>query len=105
MVRWPPPAQRSQPSHNKRNSCDNCRVATTAEAFVEQAQAMLEPRRNLVLAEKMARYTAGDPEFFVRKAIGWALRQHEKRDGAAVRAFVHPELSPLSRREALKHSP
>ena len=50
---------------------------------------------------------AQDPEFFVRKAIGWTLRQHAKRDGAAVRAFVvaHPELSPLSRREALKHSP
>ncbi len=50
---------------------------------------------------------AKDPEFFIRKAIGWALRQHAKRDGAAVRAFVdaHPELSALSRREALKHSP
>ena len=45
-----------------------------------------------------------DPEFFIRKAIGWALRQHAKRDETAVRAFVeaHPELSPLSRREALK---
>ena len=50
---------------------------------------------------------ARDPEFFVRKAIGWALRQHAKRDVTAVRAFVdaHPELSPLSRREALKHWP
>ena len=50
---------------------------------------------------------AGDPEFFVRKAIGGALRQHTKRDLTAVRAFVeaHPELSPLSRREALKHWP
>ncbi len=48
---------------------------------------------------------ARDPEFFVRKAIGWALRQHAKFDSAAVRAFVvaHPELSLLSRCEALKH--
>lgn len=51
------------------------------------------------------RRNARDPEFFVRKAIGWALRQHAKLDAAAVLAFVnaHPELSPLTRREALKH--
>ncbi|MGL5816301.1 MAG: DNA alkylation repair protein [Phycicoccus sp.] len=45
-------------------------------------------------------------EFFVRKAIGWALRQHARTDPAWVRAFVaahEPGLSPLSRREALKH--
>ena len=47
---------------------------------------------------------AGSSDFFVRKAIGWALRQHARTDPAAVRAFgeAHPELSPLSRREALK---
>lgn len=46
-----------------------------------------------------------DPDFFVRKAIGWALRQHSRVDPGWVRAFVdsHPGLSPLSRREALKH--
>ena len=31
----------------------------TAEGFVERAQAMLEPRRNLVSVEKMARYMKG----------------------------------------------
>ena len=47
---------------------------------------------------------AGSPDFFVRKAIGWALREYARTDPAVVRAFVeaHPELSPLSRREALK---
>jgi 3-methyladenine DNA glycosylase AlkD len=47
---------------------------------------------------------AGDREFFIRKAIGWALREYSKTDAAAVRQFVagHPELSPLSTREALK---
>jgi 3-methyladenine DNA glycosylase AlkD len=46
----------------------------------------------------------GDPEFFVRKAIGWALREVARHDPGWVRAFVdsHP-LSPLSRREAMKH--
>lgn len=47
-----------------------------------------------------------DPEFFVRKAIGWALRQHARVDPDWVRAFVAEhgdEMSGLSRREALKH--
>jgi 3-methyladenine DNA glycosylase AlkD len=46
-----------------------------------------------------------DQDFFLRKAIGWALRQHARVGPAWVRAFVdsHPELSPLSKREALKH--
>jgi 3-methyladenine DNA glycosylase AlkD len=45
-----------------------------------------------------------DPDFFLRKGIGWALRQHARTDPDWVRAFVaaHPELSPLSRREALR---
>lgn len=46
-----------------------------------------------------------DREFFIRKAIGWALRQHARVDPAWVREFVddHPQLSGLSRREATKH--
>ncbi len=46
-----------------------------------------------------------DPDFFSRKAIGWALRDHARTDPDWVRAFVtgHPALSGLSRREALKH--
>ncbi|MBK1788557.1 DNA alkylation repair protein [Prauserella cavernicola] len=49
--------------------------------------------------------TVGDPDFFLRKGIGWALRQYARTDPGWVRTFVtdHPELSPLSRREALKH--
>jgi 3-methyladenine DNA glycosylase AlkD len=45
-------------------------------------------------------------EFFVRKAIGWALRQHARTDPEWVSAFVaahESQLSGLSRREALKH--
>lgn len=49
-----------------------------------------------------------DPDFFVRKAIGWALREQAKSTGGQdwVRAAVAhygDRLSPLSRREALKH--
>lgn len=49
---------------------------------------------------------AASPEFFHRKAIGWALRRHARVAPDAVATFVadhHDELSPLSRREALKH--
>ena len=48
---------------------------------------------------------AADPEFFVGKAIGWALRTHARHRPDAVRRFCadHPELTPLARREALKH--
>ncbi|MEZ5243703.1 MAG: DNA alkylation repair protein [Acidimicrobiales bacterium] len=45
-------------------------------------------------------------EFFLRKAIGWALRQYARTDPEEVRAYVHRQedrLSGLSRREALKH--
>ena len=43
-------------------------------------------------------------EFFLRKAIGWALRHCARIDPAEVVRYVekHPELSGLSRREALK---
>ena len=43
-------------------------------------------------------------EFFIRKAIGWALRELARVDADWVieYAATHP-LSPLSRREALKH--
>ena len=46
----------------------------------------------------------GDREFFIRKAIGWALREYAKTDPHAVAAYCETrELSGLSRREALKH--
>ncbi len=47
-----------------------------------------------------------DPSFWLRKAIGWALRQHARTDPDWVRAEVDrlgDRLSGLSRREALKH--
>ena len=47
---------------------------------------------------------SGDGDFFIRKAIGWALREYSKTDADAVTRFVqvHGEkLSGLSRREAM----
>ncbi len=47
----------------------------------------------------------GDRDFFIRKGIGWALRQFAHTEPGWVRTFVdsHPGLSPLSVREAVKH--
>ncbi|MFI7597889.1 DNA alkylation repair protein [Actinoplanes sp. NPDC049681] len=49
---------------------------------------------------------AGHRDFFVRKAIGWALRHYARTDPDAVRDYLsrHRDLlSPLSLREARKH--
>lgn len=51
------------------------------------------------------RALAHEKEFFIRKAIGWVLRDLGKRRPEAVRAFLDAhggELSGLSRREAVK---
>ncbi len=70
-----------------------CQVMCKAKTDTDLLQAVIEPN----LADK---------EFFIRKAIGWALRQHAKTDAAWVRAYVEEhesKLSGLSRREAMKH--
>ena len=51
---------------------------------------------------------APEDEFFIRKAIGWALRDYARHAPAEVLAFAtehRRQLSPLSYREALKHQP
>jgi 3-methyladenine DNA glycosylase AlkD len=43
-------------------------------------------------------------EFFIRKAIGWSLREYAKVNPEPVRSFVeNSTLSGLSQREAMKH--
>jgi 3-methyladenine DNA glycosylase AlkD len=49
---------------------------------------------------------AYEEEFFIRKAIGWALREYARTDPDAVAAFINShlvELSGLSYREGSKH--
>ena len=49
---------------------------------------------------------APEKDFFIRKAIGWALRDHARTRPDAVRAFLAQQaeqLSGLTRREAGKH--
>lgn len=63
-------------------------------------------RTDTVLLEDVIEPNLDDREFFIRKAIGWALRQYARTDAKWVLAFVDrhgDRLSGLSRREALKH--
>lgn len=63
-------------------------------------------RTDLRLLETALVANLSDPEFFIRKAAGWALRQHARTDAEWVRDFVarhDGQLSGLTRREAMKH--
>ena len=56
------------------------------------------------LFSKYIKHLSSSKEFFIRKAIGWALREYAKTNPSWVKNFVESnELSPLSKREALKH--
>ena len=83
--------------------------ATDADLWVRRSaiicQLQHKEHTDLPLLSDVIEANQDDGEFFIRKAIGWALRDYARTDGAWVRAFVtnHPRLSPLSRREALKH--
>jgi 3-methyladenine DNA glycosylase AlkD len=61
---------------------------------------------DLALLYDCIRPSIREKEFFLRKAIGWALRQFAKTDATEVHRYVAEHaahLSPLSRREALKN--
>jgi len=62
-------------------------------------------KTNPVLLAQYIEYTQFEEDFFIRKAIGWALRAYAYTDPKWVKKFVktHPSLSDLSKREALKH--
>jgi 3-methyladenine DNA glycosylase AlkD len=73
-------------------------------SITAQLKAKADTDRDLL--REVIEANLADPEFFIRKAIGWALREFGKTDPEWVRAFVaeHGEgLSPLSRREALRN--
>jgi 3-methyladenine DNA glycosylase AlkD len=77
----------------KRRSAILCQLGFKRETDLELLYDCIEPN----LPEK---------DFFIRKAIGWALRQYAWTDPKAVRRYVKANkdrLSPLSVREALKN--
>ncbi|MCX6193488.1 MAG: DNA alkylation repair protein [Cytophagales bacterium] len=61
-------------------------------------------KTDAVLLAKNIQALSSSKEFFIQKAIGWALRQYARTDPDWVREFVaNNALAPLSKREALKH--
>jgi 3-methyladenine DNA glycosylase AlkD len=75
----------------KRRASIIAQVRRKADTDFELMTACIEPNR-------------ADGEFFIRKAIGWALRAYAWIEPETVREYCDAhELSPLSRREALKH--
>ena len=68
-------------------------------------QLTYKKKTNTTLLTKYIEHCELDKEFFIQKAIGWALRAYAYTDAKWVIQFVktHPQLSSLSKREALKH--
>ena len=68
-------------------------------------QLTYKTKTNTLLLTKYIEHTQLHEDFFVRKAIGWALRAYAVTNAKWVIGFVktHPQLSNLSKREALKH--
>jgi 3-methyladenine DNA glycosylase AlkD len=61
-------------------------------------------KTDLVLLSQVILALNTSKEFFIQKAIGWALRQYARTDADWVRDFVEANsLMPLSKREAMKH--
>ncbi|RIE01659.1 DNA alkylation repair protein [Cohnella faecalis] len=79
---------------------DNFWLNRTAILFQLRYKEKTDERR---LYDYVRRH-AGSSEFFLQKAIGWALREYAKTSPASVVRFVGAhEWKPLSRREALKN--
>jgi 3-methyladenine DNA glycosylase AlkD len=77
----------------KRRTSIICQLGFKEQTDLELLYACIEP-------------SLDSREFFVRKAIGWALRQHAWTDPAEVKRYVRRQrnrLSSLSIREALKN--
>jgi 3-methyladenine DNA glycosylase AlkD len=77
----------------KRRTAIICQLGFKEHTDLELLYACIEP-------------SLGSNEFFLRKAIGWALRQHAWTDPGEVKRYVRrnrDRLSGLSLREALKN--
>jgi len=79
----------------RRRSAILCQLGFKAETDLALLYAVIDP-------------AIDSKEFFLRKAIGWALRQYAWTDSAEILRYVRlnkGRLSPLSQREALKNIP
>jgi 3-methyladenine DNA glycosylase AlkD len=68
-------------------------------------QLTYKKKTNITLLSQYIENCQLEEDFFIRKAIGWALRAYAYTDSKWVVQFIkaHPQLSNLSKREALKH--
>lgn len=76
----------------------------TRTAILHQLRAKADTDVDRLFAYALGR--AADNDFFIRKAIGWSLRQYAHTDPAPILRFVkmHADvLSNLTRREALRN--
>jgi 3-methyladenine DNA glycosylase AlkD len=83
---------------------DDCNMWLNRCAILTQAKSKQDTNPEL-LKEIIIPHMHSE-EFFIRKAIGWALREYGRIDGEWVKSFVSDhsfELSLLSQREALKN--
>ncbi|WP_269684301.1 DNA alkylation repair protein [Flavobacterium lacustre] len=61
-------------------------------------------KTNFDLLKEICKKHQDSKEFFIQKAIGWALREYAKTNPEAIRNFVlNSDLKPLSKKEALKN--
>jgi 3-methyladenine DNA glycosylase AlkD len=75
----------------KRRAAIVCQVRRKARTDLQLLYDCIEPNRD-------------DREFFIRKGIGWALRAYAWVDPDEIERYCEThELSPLSRREALRN--
>jgi 3-methyladenine DNA glycosylase AlkD len=67
-------------------------------------QLKYKEKTNEVLLFNYIRKNADSKEFFIQKAIGWALREYSKTNPTSVQAFIEGQaLAPLSVREGSKY--
>ncbi|MGH9369624.1 MAG: DNA alkylation repair protein, partial [Thermoanaerobaculia bacterium] len=99
LSRYPAPMRRRMLAWSrskdlwKRRSAILCQIGFKRDTDTKLLYACIEP-------------SLSSREFFLRKAIGWALRQYAWINPKEVAGYVRKqraELSPLSRREALKN--
>ena len=86
---------------NKWNRSDNIWLKRMSILF----QLTYHEKTNTALLSEYIEHCQFEEDFFIRKAIGWALRAYANTDHKWVKNFVkkHSSLSNLSKREALKH--
>ncbi len=71
------------------------------------AQLMFKEKMDTGLLFEFCDKRLHEDEFFIRKAIGWVLRQHSKTDPDVIRAYVdsrRDKMSGLTLREASKYT-